>query len=123
MLKVSGILVCAAASAHEAFELLNRGLAPDVALLDYRMPDYNGDVVFERIQQHQPGTPAIFCTAEYDPKLVQRLSALGAAACFGKPFDRVLLIEELNRLLAMRGPLHETRCALCKQRCSDNKVC
>jgi len=73
----------------------------DAILLDVSMPDLDGVTVFERLQAN-PSTrsiPVIFLTARVIQGDRDRLMALGAAGVIAKPFDPVLVWQEVANIL------------------------
>ena len=60
--------VTSAHSGKECIDLLQKGLIPDIILLDIMMPGMNGWDVFAKLQQHQiwRNIPILFLTAKTD---------------------------------------------------------
>jgi two-component system OmpR family response regulator len=78
---------------------------PDVILLDVMMPDLDGPQVLARLRS-MPATrhvPVIFLTANALPAEVSRLRGLGAAGVLTKPFDTVVLPDDVRRIFASAG--------------------
>lgn len=70
---------------------------PDLVLLDVMMPRMDGPTTLQQMRA-QPGLrsiPVIFMTAKAMPQEVARFRALGAAAVIAKPFDPMLLAEQV----------------------------
>ena len=73
---------------------------PDLLLLDVMMPGMDGPATFQRLRA-LPGceeTPAIFVTAKVQTKEVERFKALGAMGVIAKPFDPMLLADQVRTL-------------------------
>ena len=70
---------------------------PDLVLLDVMMPNMDGPTTLQqmRSQPELQSIPVIFMTAKAMPQEVARFRALGAAAVIAKPFDPMLLAENV----------------------------
>lgn len=78
MLEAGGYrVVGAAGSGLEAIELIRRH-RPDLALLDYRLPEADGIAVLDAIRADAPGTRAVMLSAIDETSL--RLEAIRAGA-------------------------------------------
>ena len=97
-LDISGDLdVMQAASGPEALRKVD-GFTPDLFLLDYMMPEMNGEKTLQELRKH-PGlaeVPVIFMTARVEADLVGGLLERGALAVIPKPFDPMTLIDEIQ---------------------------
>jgi DNA-binding NtrC family response regulator len=78
-------------------------LAPDVVLLDVRMPDLDGIDVLRRIGPQERGVPVIMLTAENDVKLAVQAIQLGAFDYQTKPVDQDQLVRAVKRALETRA--------------------
>jgi DNA-binding NarL/FixJ family response regulator len=69
-----------------------RELAPDVALVDYRLPGLDGVQVTRLVRAHCPGVAVVALTAAAGEREVEALLEAGAVACIGKdePLDRIV---------------------------------
>jgi two-component system, NarL family, nitrate/nitrite response regulator NarL len=78
-------LVGEAADGEEAYAL-TLDLAPDVLVLDQRMPGLDGAAVCERLRRHDPPvrTSVLMLSAFDDPDVVWRAVSHGAAGYLGK---------------------------------------
>lgn len=65
----------------------NPGLALDVILLDYRLPDSNDLGLLRRLRQMSPLRPVVLMTACNSPELTHDAVALGAYRVVDKPFE------------------------------------
>ena len=70
-----------------------RRLAPDVAVLDVRMPGLTGTEILNAIAREQLATRVIFLSAHVDAELVYRAIAMGAAAYLSKEADRSAIFD------------------------------
>lgn len=70
---------------------------PDLVLLDVMMPSMDGPATLQqmRSQPELQSIPVIFMTAKAMPQEVARFRSLGAAAVIAKPFDPMLLGEQV----------------------------
>ncbi len=72
----------------------------DLALVDIKMPRVNGLEVLRWLRQHQPTLPVLMLTAYQSVEMAQEAIALGAADYLPKPFERVALLNAVQRALA-----------------------
>ena len=74
---------------------------PDIVLLDYMLPDINGNVVCERIRNDKAlaDTKIIIISGAVDPSEVEGLRAAGADEFIKKPFDIDKLVSRMVELL------------------------
>jgi two-component system OmpR family response regulator len=101
--RVGGWRVVQAASGEAALGLA-RTEHPDLILLDFMMPKLDGSATIGRLKADAATRqiPVIFMTAKAHPEDVERCLALGAIGVITKPFDPLLLPDQVRRLL--RGP-------------------
>lgn len=72
---------------------------PDVILLDYNMPNINGEEYLKAVKADasQYGTPTIiFCTTENDITVMARMMELGADDYIMKPFTEEIIAIKLR---------------------------
>jgi CheY-like chemotaxis protein len=97
LLKARGYDVELARDGMEALERLARDPIPDLVLLDYEMPQLDGEEVLRRLRR-DPRTahlPVLFATAsQIDLSRLRRVSGL-----LRKPYPRHILFEMIARLL------------------------
>ena len=72
--------------------------APDLILLDVMMPDMDGPATLQALRQVPAlaGVPVVFMTAKVQPQEVAHYRALGAVAVIAKPFDPMLLAQQVR---------------------------
>ena len=89
-----------AANGREALEIIQREL-PDVALVDYQMPDLDGVAVVHALQRDGVSTRVLLVSALTDGAIVFRALEEGAAGYLSKDASRSQLIEAV--LAVARG--------------------
>ena len=92
----AGYEVTEASDAKEAVQRVSRAPAPDVILLDYRLPDSNDLKLLETIRRALPNSPVIMMTAYGAPEVIDGAIRLGAYKVLSKPVelsDLVPLVE------------------------------
>ncbi|HWP35594.1 MAG TPA: response regulator [Thermodesulfobacteriota bacterium] len=97
-LEAEGFEVETRASAPAALARLGAG-GIDAVVLDERLPGMTGCELLAELRRRGPVPPVVVVTAYGDPDLWRTLGALGARACFEKPFRLEALIGTLRRLL------------------------
>jgi two-component system response regulator AtoC len=96
-----GYTVALAATATEA---LARPVsdAPDLVLLDLKLPDLPGLELFDRLRAQWPEVLVVILSGTDDPILAQAALARGAADYLTKPFHLDRLREVVEVVLALR---------------------
>ena len=84
-------VVGSVSTGHEASALCAK-LAPDVVLMDYRMPGMNGADATRAVLAAAPATRIVCLTASVTATEIDELLAAGAVACLTKDedFDRII---------------------------------
>ncbi|MFK7855194.1 MAG: response regulator transcription factor [Granulosicoccus sp.] len=79
---------------------------PDIAVLDYNLPDGNGLALMQMITQEYQQTPvgSIVMSASKMPGLCEQAKELGAIEFFEKPFRSADLIESIARFQSNSEP-------------------
>jgi CheY-like chemotaxis protein len=74
--------------------------APDMILLDVRMPVMDGIEAFKYLKKLPAveHTPIVFMTAKAMPQEIQRYLSMGAADVIAKPFDPITLPNQLRTI-------------------------
>ena len=87
-----------AAGAEEAVAALEE-LAPDVVVLDARMPRVDGFEAAGMLLERRPGLPILLCSAIVDDEIRSRAEAAGIAACLSKDHFEAIpdVVVELAR--------------------------
>jgi DNA-binding NarL/FixJ family response regulator len=75
-------------------------IAPDVVLMDYRMPGMNGAEATRAVLQASPRTRVVCLTASVTPQEVEEVRAAGAVACVTKDEDFDLLVATVCKAAA-----------------------
>ena len=104
LLEQNGMTVCAEArDGAEAVELA-RKLEPDVALLDLRMPVFDGIEAARRIRAERP-IPIVMLTAYSDRTTVERAIDAGVFAYLVKPFRETDVVPAIRAAVARHAEL------------------
>ena len=100
---VAGWQVSTAACGREGVDLA-RAARPDAIVLDVMMPDLDGPATLARLRADAAtrDVPVVFLTAKTQAFERARLGGLGAAGVLAKPFDPMLLAQEITTLLGWR---------------------
>ena len=105
MLSLEGYAVRTATSAGQAMQLA-RGLAPDIVLVDWMMPEMDGMDLCRMLKKHTEtaSVPVIVISANDRVRTASREA--GADAWLLKPFDLDDLLACVRRSLATRVTTH-----------------
>lgn len=81
--------------------LMTESFRPDLIILDYLLPDINGNVVCKRVREtdHLQGTKILVISGVVNQAEVEQLMAAGADLFLRKPFDIATLISKIDELL------------------------
>ncbi|MFT4900765.1 MAG: CheY-like chemotaxis protein [Lentimonas sp.] len=87
-------------SALEKFE----SIAPDLAVLDYSLPDINGVELYRRIREMPNGKhiPIVFVTAAVQDEELNAIKALNPDALLAKPFSPRKLQKLIKEFLDLK---------------------
>ena len=93
--------VTTASNGYDAGILTER-LRPDLLLLDYMLPDINGNVVCRRLKENPDtaGIQIVIVSGAVDQMEIDSLLSDGADGFIPKPFDPSNLLERVTDLLA-----------------------
>lgn len=80
--------------------MLTESFRPHVIVLDYMLPDVNGNVVCQRIRERDElaGTRILFVSGVVAQEEIDRLTAAGADGFLRKPFDIRTLMARIEQL-------------------------
>jgi DNA-binding NarL/FixJ family response regulator len=90
----------------EAIELCRR-LAPDLVLMDVRMPEMDGITATRRIKHEQPGVSVLMVTMHENPDYLLEALDAGAAGYVLKDAPAERLINAVHRTLDGESPLNQ----------------
>jgi len=92
--------LCCAGSGDEALQHIRNGVKPDVLISDFRLPDYNGIEVVQRVRQCTRGDlPAVILTGDTSSAEIDRAN-LSNCRVLHKPVDideLVTYVEQVTR--------------------------
>ncbi len=95
--QVHGYQVQTALTGDNAVAYFNKNFY-DFVILDYHLPDIQGDELLVRFQESRPETVFIMVTADPLPELALEWMKKGASAYVQKPFELDYLIELCNKV-------------------------
>ena len=101
--RVGGFEVEICACGEEALQRAPQ-FQPDLVLLDVMMPEMGGVAVYEALSDldEVADVPVIFVTAKAQTQEVARYLVLGAIGVIKKPFDPMMLADEIRAIWARR---------------------
>ncbi|MBU6483304.1 MAG: response regulator [Betaproteobacteria bacterium] len=100
LLESAGHHVILASDGEEALDLYELE-QPDLAILDFNMPERSGVEVIQAIRTMEPANarmPALILSASVTTEARDRAKRAGADEFMGKPFDAATLVAEIDRL-------------------------
>jgi excisionase family DNA binding protein len=91
-----------ASNGYEA-GMLTESFRPHLLVLDYMLPDINGDVVCQRLRavEHLRDTKVLFVSGVVSQTEIERLSSSGASGFVAKPFDVAALMKRVEQLVEL----------------------
>ena len=98
MMELDGFEVVAKASSGAEAVAKVGSAAPNVIVMDYKMPEMDGIETTTHIHDRSPGIPVILYTAYIDDDLERRAKAAGVALCIGKVEGLEQLEHEISAL-------------------------
>jgi len=100
-LEDEGMEVYSAGSAEEALELVGRGVAFDVCIMDLRLPGMDGDAAIRRLHRLRPRLKYLIHTgtAGYDVPDDLRTIGVGSGQIFRKPLPDMAPLAAAVRTL------------------------
>ena len=104
LLEVDDYKVETATTGEEALQRVEKGMEPDLVLLDVLMPGIDGLQTLEQLRQMQPGVKVIMLSCVNDTRKVVQAMKLGAQDYLTKPFQKA----ELDAVIDLQpGPGQE----------------
>src|SRR5246500_4598575 len=91
LLEVDDYKVETATTGEEALERVDKGLQPDLILLDVLMPGIDGLQTLEQLRQKHPGVKVVMLSCVNDTRKVVQAMKLGAQDYLTKPFQKAEL--------------------------------
>lgn len=86
VLQKEGYTTFQAANGVQALDIA-KNHAPDLVLLDMKIPGMDGIEILKRMKEHDSSIAVIIMTAYGELDMIQRAKDLGAITHFAKPFD------------------------------------
>jgi two-component system response regulator AtoC len=99
LLEVDDYKVDTASTGEEALERVQKGLQPDLVLLDLLMPGIDGLQTLEQLRQIRPGTKVVMLSCVSDTRKVVQAIRLGAHDYLTKPFQKAELDAVIDQCL------------------------
>src|SRR6202795_4820362 len=99
LLEVDNYKVETASTGEEALELLQKGLRPDMVLLDLLMPGIDGLQTLEELRKLQSGLKVVMLSCVSDTRKVVQAIRLGAHDYLTKPFQKAELDTVIDQCL------------------------
>ena len=99
LLEVDGHKVETASTGEEAVERVQKGMHPDLVLLDLLMPGIDGLQTLEQIRQIQSGIKVVMLSCVSDTRKVVQAIRLGAQDYLTKPFQKAELDKVIDQCL------------------------
>jgi two-component system response regulator (stage 0 sporulation protein F) len=94
VLQKEGYTTFQAANGFQAIDI-TKEQAPDLVLLDMKIPGMDGIEILKRLKQHDKTIKVIIMTAYGELDMIQEAKDLGALTHFAKPFD----IDEIRKVV------------------------
>src|SRR5215510_11065340 len=91
LLEVDDYKVETASTGEEALQRVEKGLQPDLVLLDLLMPGIDGLQTLEQLRQVKPGVKVVMLSCVSDTRKVVQAIRLGAHDYLTKPFQKAEL--------------------------------
>jgi DNA-binding NtrC family response regulator len=99
LLEVDNYKVETASTGEEAVERVQKGLKPELVLLDLLMPGIDGLQTLEQLRQIQPGIKVVMLSCVSDTRKVVQAIRLGAHDYLTKPFQKAELDAVIDQCL------------------------
>lgn len=99
LLEVDEHKVETASTGEEALERVQKGMQPDLVLLDVLMPGIDGLQTLEQLRQMKPGVKVVMLSCVSDTRKVVQAMRLGAHDYLTKPFQKAELDAVIGQCL------------------------
>src|SRR5579863_7458628 len=99
LLEVDDYKVETASTGEEALQRVDKGMEPDLVLLDVLMPGIDGLETLEQLRHKRPGVKVVMLSCVNDTKKVVQAMRLGAHDYLTKPFQKAELDAVINQCL------------------------
>src|SRR6266849_9879570 len=99
LLEVDDYKVETASTGEEAVDRVQKGLQPDLVLLDLLMPGIDGLQTLEQLRQLQPSVKVVMLSCVNDTRKVVQAMRLGAHDYLTKPFEKAALDAVVDQCL------------------------
>jgi DNA-binding NtrC family response regulator len=99
LLEVEEHQVATASTGEEALEIVEKGLTPDLVLLDLLMPGIDGLETLENLRKLRPSVKVVILSCVNDTKKVVQAIRLGATDYITKPFQKAELDNIIDQCL------------------------
>src|SRR5215831_7096750 len=99
LLEVEDHQVATASTGEEALEIVQKGMSPDLVLLDLLMPGIDGLETLENLRKLRPGMKVVMLSCVSDTKKVVQAIRLGATDYITKPFQKAELDNVIDQCL------------------------
>src|ERR1700719_639026 len=99
LLEVDEYTVETASTGEEALQRVEKGLRPDLVLLDLLMPGIDGLQTLEQLRQLVPGLKVVMLSCVSDTRKVVQAIRLGAQDYLTKPFQKAELTTVIDQCL------------------------
>src|SRR5207248_2144483 len=101
LLEVDDYKVETASTGEEALERVQKGLQPDLVLLDVLMPGIDGLQTLEQLREMRPGMKVVMLSCVSDTRKVVQAIRLGAHDYLTKPFQKAELDAVVDQCLGI----------------------
>jgi two-component system response regulator AtoC len=99
LLEVDDYKVETASTGEEALERVEKGMVPDLVLLDVLMPGIDGLETLEQLRRMKPGLKVVMLSCVNDARKVVQAMRLGAHDYLTKPFQKAELDAVIDQCL------------------------
>lgn len=107
LLEVDDYKVETATTGEEAIQRVQKGMQPDLVLLDVLMPGIDGLETLEQLRGLKPGVKVVMLSCVNDTKKVVQAMRLGAHDYITKPFQKAELDAVIDQCLGVNKENHQ----------------